>query len=144
MVVFCDNVSTVYMTSNPVHHQQTNHIELDIHFVHERVARGKLRVHHVPSAQQFHRCYDQGLRSESVRWQPTSSDCGLVTLLQLYGHRSRPGPAPQRRPHPAPRLATTDLNHVLCHGLIGRQLRPRHSPATPVCSPMDRIILLYM
>jgi len=36
-VVFCDNVSVVYMSSNPVHHKHTKHIELDIHFVRERV-----------------------------------------------------------------------------------------------------------
>jgi hypothetical protein len=32
-VVFCDNVSTVYMASNPVQHRRTKHIEIDIHFV---------------------------------------------------------------------------------------------------------------
>jgi hypothetical protein len=33
IVVFCDNVSTSYMSSNPVLHQQTKHIEIDIYFV---------------------------------------------------------------------------------------------------------------
>jgi hypothetical protein len=32
-VVFCDNVSLVYMTQNPVHHQRTKHVEIDLHFV---------------------------------------------------------------------------------------------------------------
>jgi hypothetical protein len=32
-VVFCDNVSTVYMASNPVQHRRNKHIEIDIHFV---------------------------------------------------------------------------------------------------------------
>ncbi|KAK1609948.1 hypothetical protein QYE76_033621 [Lolium multiflorum] len=32
-VVFCDNVSAVYLSANPVHHRRTKHIELDIHFV---------------------------------------------------------------------------------------------------------------
>jgi hypothetical protein len=40
-MVFCDNVSTVYMSRNPVHHKRTKHIELDIHFVREKVALGK-------------------------------------------------------------------------------------------------------
>jgi hypothetical protein len=30
MVAFCDNVSPVYMSSNPMHHKWTKHIELDI------------------------------------------------------------------------------------------------------------------
>jgi hypothetical protein len=36
-LVFCDNVSTSYMASNPVHHQRAMHIEIDLHFVHEKV-----------------------------------------------------------------------------------------------------------
>jgi hypothetical protein len=36
-VIFYDNVSAVYMSTNPVHHKHTKHIELDIHFVRERV-----------------------------------------------------------------------------------------------------------
>jgi len=52
-VVYCDNVSAVYMTANPVHHRRTKHIEIDIHFVREKVALGQFRVLHVPSAHQF-------------------------------------------------------------------------------------------
>jgi hypothetical protein len=33
IVVFYDNVSTIYMASNPVQHRRTKHIEIDIHFV---------------------------------------------------------------------------------------------------------------
>jgi hypothetical protein len=40
-VVFCDNVSAVYMTANPVHHRRTKHIKIDIHFVREKVALGQ-------------------------------------------------------------------------------------------------------
>nr|GEU91482.1 ribonuclease H-like domain-containing protein [Tanacetum cinerariifolium] len=31
--VYCDNVSVVYLSSNPVQHQRTKHIGIDIHFV---------------------------------------------------------------------------------------------------------------
>jgi hypothetical protein len=34
-LVYCDNISAVYMTSNPVQHQRTKHIEIDHHFVRE-------------------------------------------------------------------------------------------------------------
>ena len=52
-IVYCDNVSAVYLSANPVHHRRTKHIELDIHFVREQVALGRVRVLHVPTAQQF-------------------------------------------------------------------------------------------
>ena len=32
-IVYCDNVSVVYLSTNPVKHQRTKHVELDIHFV---------------------------------------------------------------------------------------------------------------
>ena len=51
-VVYCDNVSAMYMTANLVHHRRTKHIEIDIHFVREKVALGEIRVVHVPSSHQ--------------------------------------------------------------------------------------------
>ncbi|GKC17665.1 ribonuclease H-like domain-containing protein, partial [Tanacetum coccineum] len=48
-LVYCDNVSVVYMSANPVQHQRTKHIEIDIHFVRDFVASGQVRVLHVPS-----------------------------------------------------------------------------------------------
>ena len=60
-VVYCDNVSTVYMTANPVHHRRMKHIEIDIHFVREKVALGQFRVLHVPSAYQFADIMTKGL-----------------------------------------------------------------------------------
>ncbi|GKC60253.1 ribonuclease H-like domain-containing protein, partial [Tanacetum coccineum] len=40
-IVYCDNVSVVYLSSNPVQHQRTKHIEIDIHFVRDLVATGQ-------------------------------------------------------------------------------------------------------
>nr|GEV62687.1 ribonuclease H-like domain-containing protein [Tanacetum cinerariifolium] len=47
-LVYCDNVSAVYMFANPVQHQRTKHIEIDIHFVCDKVAAAHVRVLHVP------------------------------------------------------------------------------------------------
>uniref|UniRef100_A0A453EVF2 Copia protein n=1 Tax=Aegilops tauschii subsp. strangulata TaxID=200361 RepID=A0A453EVF2_AEGTS len=52
-IVYCDSVSAVYLSANPVHHRHTKHIELDIHFMREQVALGHICVLHVPTAQQF-------------------------------------------------------------------------------------------
>ncbi|GJU28662.1 ribonuclease H-like domain-containing protein [Tanacetum coccineum] len=42
-IVYCDNVSVVYLSSNPVQHHRTKHIEIDIHFVRDLVATGQFR-----------------------------------------------------------------------------------------------------
>ena len=39
-LVYCGNVSAIYLSTNPVQHQHTKHIEIDIHFVCDYVASG--------------------------------------------------------------------------------------------------------
>ena len=38
-LVYCDNISAIYLSGNPVQHLRTKHIEMDIHIVREKVAR---------------------------------------------------------------------------------------------------------
>ena len=40
--LWCDNVSALAIASNPVFHAHTKHVEVDYHFVHERVLRRDL------------------------------------------------------------------------------------------------------
>jgi len=63
ILVYCDNISAVYMSSNPVQHQRTKHIEIDLHFVREKVAMGAVRVLHVPTTSQFADVFTKGLPS---------------------------------------------------------------------------------
>lgn len=62
-LVYCDNISSVYMSSNPVQHQRTKHVEIDIHFVREHVALGNVRVLHVPTTSQYADVFTKGLSS---------------------------------------------------------------------------------
>ncbi|KAK4338578.1 hypothetical protein RND71_043065 [Anisodus tanguticus] len=62
-LVYCENVSIIYLSGNPVQHQRTKHIEMDIHFVREKVARGQVRVCHVPSRYQIADIFTKGLPS---------------------------------------------------------------------------------
>ncbi|GJZ46816.1 ribonuclease H-like domain-containing protein [Tanacetum coccineum] len=62
-LVYCDNVSAVYLSCNPVQHQRTKHIEIDIHFVRDLVAAGQVRVLHIPSRYQFADIFIKGLPS---------------------------------------------------------------------------------
>ncbi|GJU35449.1 ribonuclease H-like domain-containing protein [Tanacetum coccineum] len=85
-LVYCDNVSAIYMTVNPVQHQRTKHIEIDIHFVSDMVTRGQVRVLHVTSRYQYADIFTNGLSSAlfeefraslSVRSSPaqTAGEC---------------------------------------------------------------------
>nr|GEZ75789.1 ribonuclease H-like domain-containing protein [Tanacetum cinerariifolium] len=39
-LVYCDNVNVVYMSANAMQHQCSKHIDIDIHFVHDKVTAG--------------------------------------------------------------------------------------------------------
>jgi hypothetical protein len=66
-VVYCDNISAVYLSANPVQHRRTKHIEVDIHFVRDKVQVGEVRVLHVPTSLQFADVFTKGLHTGPFR-----------------------------------------------------------------------------
>ena len=95
-VVYCDNVSAVYLSTNPVQHQRTKHVEIDLHFVRDRVALGEVRVLHVPTTSQYADIFTKGLptsvfvefRSSLNVCGAPSSDCGgVLECKQVMAHR---------------------------------------------------------
>jgi histone deacetylase 1/2 len=60
-VIYCDNISVVYLSENPVHHRRTKHVEIDIHFVREKVALGQFRVLQIPTERQIADIMTKGL-----------------------------------------------------------------------------------
>ncbi|XP_042511762.1 uncharacterized mitochondrial protein AtMg00810-like [Macadamia integrifolia] len=52
-ILFCDNLSALHMTVSPVFHARTKHVELDYHFVCEKVALCLLITRFVPSHRQL-------------------------------------------------------------------------------------------
>jgi len=51
--LWCDNIGAKYLSANPVFHARTKHIEVDYHFVRERVARRLLDIEFVSSGDQI-------------------------------------------------------------------------------------------
>ncbi|KAH9696545.1 retrovirus-related pol polyprotein from transposon RE2 [Citrus sinensis] len=50
--IWCDNISATELARNPVYHSRTKHIEIDMHFIRNKVVAGELRIKYVPSEEQ--------------------------------------------------------------------------------------------
>jgi hypothetical protein len=82
-VMYCDNISAVYLSQNPVHHRRTKHVEIDIHFVRKKVALGELREVHVPTNLQFTDIMTKGLPTSFFEEFGASS--GILQDAQTAG-----------------------------------------------------------
>jgi hypothetical protein len=44
------SIGVIYLASNPIQHQRTKHVKIDLHFIRDKVTIGEVRVLHVPTA----------------------------------------------------------------------------------------------
>ncbi|KAH9689109.1 retrovirus-related pol polyprotein from transposon RE1 [Citrus sinensis] len=51
--IWCDNISATELAKNPVFHLRTKHIEIDVHFIRDKVLSGDLKICYVPSEDQI-------------------------------------------------------------------------------------------
>ena len=49
-VIWCDNISALALASNPIFHARSKHIEVDYHFVREKVAHRDIILEHISTS----------------------------------------------------------------------------------------------
>ena len=66
--LWCDNLGATYMSANPVFHARTKHVEVDFHFVREKVAQGRLCVQFIKTDDQIADVFTKPLPSQRFVW----------------------------------------------------------------------------
>ena len=67
-LLWCDNFSALAIASNPIFHTRTKHIEVDYHFVREKVLRKDLMVKYISSNNQLADIFTKGLPFSRFHW----------------------------------------------------------------------------
>ncbi|XP_057749111.1 retrovirus-related Pol polyprotein from transposon RE1 isoform X1 [Arachis stenosperma] len=61
MRLYCDNKSAISISHNPVLHDRTKHVEVDKHFIREKIERGQICISYVPTTEQLADVLTKGL-----------------------------------------------------------------------------------
>jgi len=58
--IWCDNIGAIALASNPVFHVRTKHVEIDYHFIREKVCNNDVQVQHVSTVDQIADVFTKG------------------------------------------------------------------------------------
>jgi hypothetical protein len=58
--LWCDNIGAIALASNPVFHARTKHIEIDYHFIREKVINRDIQVKHISTKDQIAYLFTKG------------------------------------------------------------------------------------
>jgi histone deacetylase 1/2 len=82
-ILWCDNIGATYLSTNPVFHARTKHIEVDFHFVRERVAQKLLQIRFISSKDQLADIFTKPL--PLPLFEACKSNLNIHRLVEIEG-----------------------------------------------------------
>ena len=79
MMLLCDNQDAFYTASNLVFHERTKHIEVDYHFIREKIVLGCMTISFVNSSDQLLDMFTKSLKGPRIKYI-----CNKLGAFDLY------------------------------------------------------------